>query len=80
MLQAAKLGSFRIAYDAKPECQDLVESFIREANLSTRAFSDSVVSNIWVLRGVILSIHFVCIRCDKVAYGLGKVRFHHIQL
>jgi hypothetical protein len=43
MLQAAKLGSFKIIYNAMPECQDLVESFIVEANLSTRAFSDSMV-------------------------------------
>jgi hypothetical protein len=45
MLQAAKLGSFKILYDARPECRDLVESFIKVANLSTQAFSDSVVSD-----------------------------------
>jgi hypothetical protein len=43
MLQATKLGSFNIMYNAIPECQDIVESFIVEANLSTRAFSDSLV-------------------------------------
>jgi hypothetical protein len=43
MLQAAKLGSFKIKYNAISECQTLVESFIVEANLSTGAFSDSVV-------------------------------------
>jgi hypothetical protein len=52
MLQAAELGNFRLKYSATAAAQDLVEGFIAEANLSTRAFSDSLVcdyhSGSWV--------------------------------
>jgi hypothetical protein len=47
MLQATDLGEFNYYYNTSGVAQDLTESFITEANQSSRAFSEN-----WVRCGV----------------------------